>query len=147
MDNDKVYSFQEVVRRRRSVRKFEAGKMVGRDVPERIVDCGRWAPSGANVQSWVKIKEAIPTIPNREYASDNSHETVAHVGAYVASCAGRFRSFGNRITPRIVAGKVRKHVSGEYERRKARLFGHRTPLLESVTHRDKLVALIRRLPN
>jgi nitroreductase len=42
--------FQDVIRRRRSVRKFEPGRSVGRDVLERIVDCGRWAPSGANVQ-------------------------------------------------------------------------------------------------
>lgn len=42
--------FQDVIRKRRSVRKFEPGREVGRDVLERIVDCGRWAPSGANVQ-------------------------------------------------------------------------------------------------
>ncbi len=42
--------FQAVVRRRRSVRRFEAGKTVDRAVLERIVDAGRWAPSGANVQ-------------------------------------------------------------------------------------------------
>jgi nitroreductase len=44
--------FQDVVRKRRSVRKFEAGRAIGRDVIQRIVDCGRWAPSGANVQCW-----------------------------------------------------------------------------------------------
>ena len=44
--------FQDVVRRRRSVRKFEAGRKIGRDALQRIVDCGRWAPSGANVQCW-----------------------------------------------------------------------------------------------
>jgi len=43
-------SFHEVVRKRRSVRKFEAGRRVPREVLARIVDCGRWAPSGANVQ-------------------------------------------------------------------------------------------------
>ena len=42
--------FQDVVRRRRSVRKFEAGRSVARDALARIVDCGRWAPSGANTQ-------------------------------------------------------------------------------------------------
>lgn len=42
--------FQDVIRRRRSVRKFEPGRSVERAVLERIVDCGRWAPSGANVQ-------------------------------------------------------------------------------------------------
>ena len=44
--------FQDVIRRRRSVRKFEPGRSVGREVLERIVDCGRWAPSGANAQPW-----------------------------------------------------------------------------------------------
>ncbi|WP_171021701.1 nitroreductase family protein [Parasedimentitalea maritima] len=42
--------FQDVIRKRRSVRKFEPGRSVDRKVLERIVDCGRWAPSGANVQ-------------------------------------------------------------------------------------------------
>src|SRR3954469_24933655 len=37
--------FHDIIRRRRSVRKFESGRSVGRDVLERIVDCGRWAPS------------------------------------------------------------------------------------------------------
>jgi nitroreductase len=44
--------FQDVIRKRRSVRKFEAGRAIDRDVLQRIVDCGRWAPSGANVQCW-----------------------------------------------------------------------------------------------
>lgn len=44
--------FQNVIRQRRSVRKFEPGRAVDRQVLTRIVDCGRWAPSGANVQCW-----------------------------------------------------------------------------------------------
>jgi nitroreductase len=44
--------FQEVIRRRRSVRKFEPGRRIDRETLKRIVDCGRWAPSGANVQCW-----------------------------------------------------------------------------------------------
>ena len=42
--------FNDVIRRRRSVRKFEPGKSVDKKTLERIVDCGRWAPSGANTQ-------------------------------------------------------------------------------------------------
>lgn len=42
--------FQDVIRRRRSVRRFEPGRSVDREALSRIVDCGRWAPSGANVQ-------------------------------------------------------------------------------------------------
>lgn len=42
--------FDEVIRRRRSVRRFEPGRSVDRAALERIVECGRWAPSGANAQ-------------------------------------------------------------------------------------------------
>jgi nitroreductase len=44
--------FDEVIRRRRSVRRFEPGKTIDRAALERIVECGRWAPSGANSQCW-----------------------------------------------------------------------------------------------
>lgn len=60
--------FQDIIRRRRSVRKFEAGRTVGRDVLERIVDCGRWAPSGANVQCWDFIVVDDPAIRDRVLA-------------------------------------------------------------------------------
>lgn len=69
MEKAEAIPFQEIIRRRRSVRKFEAGKMVGRDVLERIVDCGRWAPSGANVQCWdfivvdePRMREAVTAV-------------------------------------------------------------------------------------
>lgn len=54
--------FQDVIRKRRSVRKFEPGRKVGRDVLERIIDCGRWAPSGANVQCWDFIVVDDPAV-------------------------------------------------------------------------------------
>ena len=44
--------FRDVIRKRRSVRKFEPGRNIERAAIERIVDCGRWATSGANVQCW-----------------------------------------------------------------------------------------------
>ncbi|MGT2500355.1 nitroreductase family protein [Bradyrhizobium guangxiense] len=60
--------FQDVIRKRRSVRKFEPGRSVGRDVLERIVDCGRWAPSGANVQCWDFIVVDDPAIRDKVLA-------------------------------------------------------------------------------
>lgn len=48
----KASGFRDVVESRRSTRKFVKGKEIGRDVLKRIVECGRWAPSGANVQCW-----------------------------------------------------------------------------------------------
>lgn len=41
-----------VIRRRRSVRRFEKGKSVSREVLLKIAESGRWAPTGANAQPW-----------------------------------------------------------------------------------------------
>src|SRR6201984_2382640 len=60
--------FQDVVRKRRSVRKFEPGRSIDRDVLQRIVDCGRWAPSGANVQCWDFIVVDDPPVRDRVMA-------------------------------------------------------------------------------
>ena len=46
----KINNFIDVVKKRRSVRKFEKGKTISFESLKRIVDCGRWAPSGANTQ-------------------------------------------------------------------------------------------------
>lgn len=43
--------FYEVVLKRRSIRKFKGDK-VPHDVLMRILEAGRWAPSGANLQPW-----------------------------------------------------------------------------------------------
>ena len=42
----------EVMRRRRSVRKFESGRRVPRELLLKIAEAGRWAPTGANTQCW-----------------------------------------------------------------------------------------------
>ncbi|HEY5429937.1 MAG TPA: nitroreductase family protein [Solirubrobacteraceae bacterium] len=45
-------SLLDVVKARRSVRKFEPGRAVGRETLLKIMEAGRWAPSGANAQHW-----------------------------------------------------------------------------------------------
>lgn len=60
-------ALMEVVRRRRSVRAFEPGREVGRDVLEKIVDCGRWAPSGANAQMWDFIVVDDPQVKKQVF--------------------------------------------------------------------------------
>ncbi len=57
--------FQDVIRKRRSVRKFEPGRQVAREALERIVDCGRWAPSCANVQCFDFIVVDDPEVRDR----------------------------------------------------------------------------------
>ena len=68
MGHQKDQLFNEVIRKRRSVRKFEPGKTVSKDMLKRIVDCGRWAPSGANTQCFdfivIKDKEMIKFTTN-----------------------------------------------------------------------------------
>lgn len=44
--------FFDVIERRRSTRKFEPGRQVDRAVLDRIANCGRWGPTGANTQCW-----------------------------------------------------------------------------------------------
>ena len=45
-------ALMEVVRRRRSVRRFVKGRSVPRELLLRIAEAGRWAPTGANAQPW-----------------------------------------------------------------------------------------------
>ena len=53
-------AFIDIVRRRRSVRRFEKGKTVTRETLLKIAEAGRWAPTGANAQCWdlVVVDEA-----------------------------------------------------------------------------------------
>jgi len=51
-ETPKQPAFYDVLERRRSTRKFEPGRDVDRAVLDRIANCARWAPSGANVQCW-----------------------------------------------------------------------------------------------
>src|SRR5258708_30218536 len=45
-------AFIDVVKKRRSVRRFEKGKTVTRETLLKIAEAGRWAPTGANAQCW-----------------------------------------------------------------------------------------------
>ncbi len=52
LNQDRLNRLGEVVRGRRSVRSFEPGRRVDRQVLLDIAEAGRWAPSGANTQPW-----------------------------------------------------------------------------------------------
>ncbi|MCY4360558.1 MAG: nitroreductase family protein [Gammaproteobacteria bacterium] len=58
-------TFINVIRKRRSVRRFEKGRSISRQVLERIAEAGRWAPSGANVQPWDFIVVEDPEMRDR----------------------------------------------------------------------------------
>ena len=46
----KINNFIDVIKKRKTVRKFEKGKTISVESLKSIVDCGRCAPSGANTQ-------------------------------------------------------------------------------------------------
>lgn len=52
LDVSKARAFLDLAESRRSVRSFEPGRTVDREVLAMICDAGRWAPSGANTQPW-----------------------------------------------------------------------------------------------
>jgi len=56
--------FYEVVLKRRSVRKFKEDK-VPQEVLNRILEAGRWAPSGANLQPWRFIVITSPEVKSK----------------------------------------------------------------------------------
>ena len=78
--------FHEVIRRRRSVRKFEPGRSVGRDVLSRIVDCGRWAPTGANTQcfDFIVVDEAATREAVMEVFLNQAKRLVDHAKGFPA---------------------------------------------------------------
>lgn len=57
-------SFLELVKKRRSIRKFKPDPIPERDI-ERIVEAARWAPSGFNSQLWEFVVVRKPELKNR----------------------------------------------------------------------------------
>ena len=81
----------EVVRRRRSVRRFEKGKTVGRDLLLRIAEAGRWGPTGANAQPWDLVivddpvqKQAVLDV----FLRQSPLLGFASLGGAIANCGG-----------------------------------------------------------
>ncbi len=57
--------FIDVIRRRRSVRRFEPGRAIDRDSLRQIAEAARWAPTGANSQCFDLIVVDDPDIRDR----------------------------------------------------------------------------------
>jgi nitroreductase len=76
----------EVIRRRRSVRRFEKGRSIGRETLLRIAEAGRWAPTGANSQCFDVVIVDDPAV--REKVLDiflaQSNRLIDHVKGFPA---------------------------------------------------------------
>lgn len=96
--NDTVEALLDVVRRRRSVRKFEPGRRIPRDTLLAIMEAGRWAPSGANAQPWdflcvddPDVREGVRDVLQRQQARQRE------------DTAGTFPSVNKRYLQNTVA--------------------------------------------
>jgi len=87
----------EVVRARRSVRKFEPGRAVPRETLERIMEAGRWAPSGANAQHWDFICVDDPEVRERV------REVFLRQGARLRAATERFPAVNKSFLANTVA--------------------------------------------
>ncbi|MEJ8572877.1 nitroreductase family protein [Microbaculum marinum] len=79
-------SLFDVIRRRRSVRRFEKGRTVARGTLERIAEAARWAPTGANTQCFDLVIVDDPEMRDRvlEVFLRQSNRLIAHVKGFPA---------------------------------------------------------------
>lgn len=100
--------FYEVILKRRSVRKFKPDD-VSREVLSRILEAGRWAPSGANLQPWkfivitsAKVKGKIADVCtqySRRVWKDFTPETARFLGGR----GGTWNKSYMKVIPVLVA--------------------------------------------
>jgi len=80
----------DIIKTRRSVRHFD-GRPLPEDHMEQILEAGRWAPSGANVQPWrfivVTRKDTLKAVAERCYYKLFKSRHVGEAGAIVVICA------------------------------------------------------------
>jgi nitroreductase len=76
----------DVIRRRRSVRRFQRGRSVPRETLLQIAECGRWAPTGANAQCWDLIVVDDPKVRQKvlEVFLRQSQRLVDHAKGFPA---------------------------------------------------------------
>ena len=76
----------DVMRRRRSVRRFEKGRNVSRKTLQQIAEAARWAPTGANTQCFelLMIDDADVRDKVLQVFLRQSNRLIAHVKGFPA---------------------------------------------------------------
>jgi len=79
-------SLIDIIRRRRSVRRFEKGRNIGRDVLLEIAEAARWAPTGANSQCFDVVIVDDPDVREKvlEVFLAQSNRLIDHVKGFPA---------------------------------------------------------------
>ncbi len=85
--------FYEVIRKRRSVRKYQS-KKVPDDILNRILEAGRIAPSAKNIQPWHFIIIRDPEIKNKVARACRGQHFVAEADVIICGCAREKLAWG-----------------------------------------------------
>ena len=97
----------DIIKTRRSVRHFD-GRPLPEDHMEQILEAGRWAPSGANVQPWrfivVTRKDTLKAVAERCYYKLFKSRHVGEAGAVVVICADPDAGSATYILDSAIAG-------------------------------------------
>lgn len=100
--------FHEVILKRRSVRRFKEDS-VPRSILHRILEAGRWAPSGANLQPWKFIVITKPEGKARIAETCTEHSKTVWKGfapataRFLANRGGSWNKTGMKTVPLLVA--------------------------------------------
>jgi len=110
-DHSNIYdTLIDVIRRRRSVRKFERGRSVAKETLRNIAEAGRWAPSGANVQPWDFIIVDAPKM--RDKVVDVFLRQAERLKEYAKGFPAVYKSYlSNTVAIVIVLGDPRWKVN------------------------------------
>ncbi len=74
----------EALRNRRSIRVYETGKTIPRDVIETIIDCGRLAATARNIQPWEFVVITEPDLLKRIANITEHGKHIAQAAACIA---------------------------------------------------------------
>jgi len=89
----------EVIKKRRSIRRFDSTKKVTDKQIEKLLEAARWAPSAGNLQSWYFVIVRDQEIKKELADAALDQDFIAQAPVVIVSCADLERSairYGNR---------------------------------------------------
>lgn len=82
----------EAIKKRRSIRRFNASKQVSDEQIEKLLEAARWAPSAGNLQSWFFIIIQDQKIKKALAEAAWGQDFIAQAPVVIVSCADLERS-------------------------------------------------------
>lgn len=89
----------EVIKKRRSVRKFDPQRKIKEEDLGHLLEAARWAPSAGNLQSWYFVVVRTRETKEQLAAAATGQDFIAEAPAVIVSCADLERctaSYGSR---------------------------------------------------